>query len=332
MKTALAFLLGVALAGVAFLLFLNANDDTERLVSDQKPVLGETITVTVYSSSNDNGREAIEATFSRAAELESIVSSADPKSALTRLNEESHLASAPTELLDMLELALLVHRISSGALDVTAEPLRLLWATAADEQLQTASVVAALQRVGMHRIYVGGGRAPSISLIPGTTIGLHGIERAYAVDQMIDVLRSRGVSVAAIESAGLFRAIGSPPDNEGRGWAVRTGEIAACTGDAACAFAHLGWARETPRMERSEELVVDPRTGYPIPSPPQVIVYAPTCAEARALACALQVMQPEPAIALIDSLGSTEARIVSSDDPAASWQSRGLDDLPDSAR
>jgi thiamine biosynthesis lipoprotein len=292
-------------------------------VRDQHDALGTIITVTVYDASGTKARDAVEVAFSRIEEIESVVSLDDASSELSELNRQSHLAAASDELVEMLRLAFLVHKVSDGAFDVTTKPLLDLWRFDSREgpqsvdpapAVQSDSVVRALRHVGMARILLGGGRSPSVSLVPGTIVDLSGVANGYAVDAAVDALHEAGIEQALVQTEDAARAIGGMPD--GSPWVINLARPNAPSEsvtrlgitDGAAAVAG-GWRSGLGASEVIEP-IIDPRSGFPTATCSSATIIAPTCAEAEALANAVSVLGPASGIKLIEGFKDLEALVI----------------------
>ncbi len=247
--------------------------------------------------------------------INDVLSTYIPQSEISRLNAAQ--GDVRTELSErfasVLDEALVLGRLTSGAYDVTVGPLVELWgfgardfsgAVPSDEALQ-----GALARVGSERL----AWAPSTRILEkpaGMRIDLSSIAKGYAVDRLSDLLAARGVMNSLVEIGGELRARGQRP--EGGPWrlAVESPDPgqsrfvdALSISDAAVATS--GDYRNYFEVDgRRYSHLVDPRTGFPVTHElVSVTVVNPSCMTADALATALIVMGLEAGLELAESEG-----------------------------
>lgn len=147
---------------------------------------------------------------SELSRLEAIFSLYRSDSALSRLNAEGGLEAPPSELLEVLALAGLVHEATGGLFDPSVQPL---WAAhaeagAAGRSLTAAERSAALARCGWDGVAVSPQRVGFAR--PGMALTLNGIAQGYITDRVTDRLRARGLTDVLVEM-GEIGATGTPP-------------------------------------------------------------------------------------------------------------------------
>ncbi len=241
-----------------------------------------------------------------------------PSSDLMRLNaaDVGQDVALPEHLMEVLGAGLTIGRRTNGAFDIGLGDLTGIWGFGALGKQPDALAI---------RDNLGKARAPThevLTLDPDkgvarksapVALDLSGIAKGYAVDRMIQCLRTHGVASALASLDGELRAIGTQED--GRPWTVaverpdydRRAPLSMITlSDAAIAtsgdYRHwidVGNARLSHTMSRMN--------GGPVQNDvASVSVVAETCMEADAWATALLVMGPDagPALARARSLNA----------------------------
>jgi thiamine biosynthesis lipoprotein len=228
-----------------------------------------------------------------------------PHSEISRLNR--HAAEEPIELeprlFGLLQLAVKIHRETSGAYDITAGPLSRVWGFTdrAGAVPGEAELAKARERVGSHLLEFDDARGTVQFQQPDVEINLGSIGKGYALDRCAELLNAAGIHDFLLHggaSSVLARGThaGLMPET---GWLVgvpdplrprrRLGQL--CVVDRALATSGAG-VQFFVDDERQYGHILDPRTGRPATGVVAATVIAPTAAEADALSTAFYVMGP----------------------------------------
>ncbi|PTA69180.1 FAD:protein FMN transferase [Deinococcus arcticus] len=254
-----------------------------------------------------------------------VLGAQDPHSEWRRWLRQA--SSAPTPLsLDLtavLRLADHWRLRSGGALHPGAEALGLLWAQAertgrppAPQELQR--LVSAVQ--GAPWTLQADGCAVLHARGP---LGLGPLARGYMVDRAAAVAsRAAGVRWVQVRAGGALRVVGP-------------GSVTVTVADPFTARDNAPWlARvrvrrgalaQRPAPAPGSAPLVNPRTGCPAAPAPGVVVLAPECAAAEALATILSVLDVRGGLALVDSTPGCAALVVTPDGrrhPSRAWPRR----------
>ena len=216
------------------------------------------------------------------------------------------------QLLDMCDD---MYSFTGGVFDAASLPLLRLWDwRAASPRRPEAEALAAARRVSGWDKVQRRPRAFRLPL-PGMGIDLGGIGKEFAVDQVMNLARARGIKDMLVDIGQDLRVSGRPPmkdawyigleepDSAPNCWAcVRlTDHAVATTGDYARSFILDG---------RRYGHVVDPRTGEPVGNGCQAVtVVASTCAMAGILSTAAFILGPEQGLELIQRHDNAEGCI-----------------------
>jgi len=220
---------------------------------------------------------------SELSRLEAIFSLYRADSALSRLNATGRLDLPPSELLEVLALAGLVHEATDGRFDPTVQPL---WqanaeAAAAGRRITDAERAAALSLVGWGKVEATPARV--MLARPGMALTLNGIAQGYITDRVADRLRALGLHDVLVEM-GEIRALGRTP--EGTAWPV------SLTDGTRLPLIDRALASSAPRgtcfdAEGRLGHIIDPATGRNSAAPWSLVsVSAPQAAVADALSTA----------------------------------------------
>ncbi len=207
--------------------------------------------------------------------------------------------------------------LSRGLLDPSALPLVRIWDWKSARIPSDAEIADARTRVGWTRIQLAPGR---IRLpMSGMAIDLGGVGKEFAVDQVILLLASLGVSSALVDFGADIRVLGLPtdgrpawkigledPKSPGQPWnhlILREGAVAT-SGDYLRGFTQGG---------RRFGHILDPRTGRPVDNGVLAAsVMAPSCTQAGMLSTALCVLGPDEGRRLLAATPGVEGCILTS--------------------
>lgn len=236
-------------------------------------------------------RQTIMAARKEIARLENIFSLYRTGSAINRLNADGLLDPAPLELLDLMRRSLYFTEISTGAFDITVQPLWDLYARHfRDHPAQTTgprreAVAAARARVGPDRVCL---TATGIALAPGTRVTFNGIAQGYITDRVADLFRMRGWRHVLID-LGELRAVDDRPGGGPWRIALPGGRMIEMSSDAVATSSPDGLRFTAGGAHH----LMDPRTGRPARARSSVSVAARTATDADALSTTLSVLEPE---------------------------------------
>lgn len=235
--------------------------------------------------------------------------------------------SAP--LFEVLLAAEHYARLSSGAFDVTVQPLVELWGFYRVERAAIpppARILKAKEQVGFARVALDT-KARTATLAAGTRIDLGAIAKGYAVDAALDALRARGVRAALVNLGGNIGVLGRRPD--GKPWAVGIqhpranrliGRLLFWDGAVATSG---DYDRYFEAAGKRYSHVLDPRSGWPADGVYSLTVAAPNATAADALSTAGFVLGEGHGMALLDGCEGVAAVMVSPvDDTAGTYTIR----------
>jgi len=188
----------------------------------------------------------------------------------------------------LLEYAAQFHALTRGLFDVTSGVLRKAWKFDGSDRVPSREAVAALlPLVGWEKVSWS---PPRIRLPAGMEIDFGGFGKEYAVDSALTKLTLLAPSTPVLVNfGGDLRASG--PKRDGSAWSVGI-EAVTDQGDGGAVLELYEGALTTSGDARRYLLrqgvryshILDPRTGWPVESPPRsVTVAAPTCIEAGLL-------------------------------------------------
>jgi thiamine biosynthesis lipoprotein len=194
-------------------------------------------------------------------------------------------------LFDLLSACLDYSRQSEGAFDISVGPLMKVWGfyKGSGRLPHRAEVMAAMTRVGYRHIQLDPAKLTVRFDEPGLEMDPGGIGKGYAVDRMIQVLRTKGIKIALVSgSYSSIYGMGAPP-NEPRGWQIKIRDPKNQRQTVETVYLHdmsLSTSGGYEKFFRAEGKVychiMDPRTGYPAQGMLSVSVIAPRTLDSEA--------------------------------------------------
>ncbi|MGB2201604.1 MAG: FAD:protein FMN transferase [Pseudooceanicola atlanticus] len=164
----------------------------------QGRALGADVSITIHGP-REVAEPALQAARTAIARVEAEFSLFDPTSALSRLNRSGRIARPDPMMLELLQAADGVHRMTGGLFDPT---IQTLWRALADG----SDTGAARKAIGWDRVRVA---RDAVELEKGQSLTLNGIAQGYATDLVADLLRGAGLDRTLV-NIGEYRGQGGP--------------------------------------------------------------------------------------------------------------------------
>lgn len=266
------------------------------------PTMGTLANVSVFGVHPERARHAVEAAFAEIRLVERLMTTHDPSSQLSRVNERSG-SDAPRvdgRVLDVARMAVEWSRATDGRFDATTLPLVRAWGLRnPDEYVSDPDVLEeARGLVDWRGVVVEGDRLGLARAGQGLDFG--GIGKGYAVDRAVALMRDAfGIEHALVEIGGDLYALGRPKDRAG--WRIglqdplgkgilAVMEVADLAVATSGNYAHRQADASRPDWGDS----MDVATGRPRAAALSTTVVAPTCADADAASTHLFVAGGRP--------------------------------------
>jgi thiamine biosynthesis lipoprotein len=254
------------------------------------------------------------------ARYERIFSLYQPMSEISRLNAAGELKRPAPELRALVEESQRFSVLSSGAFDISVQPLWRLYEAHFWSHAHILSDIAARAQdtarelVDFRRIETGAGRIAFSR--EGMAITLNSVAQGYITDAIADLLRNEGFEKAMVD-LGEFHALGAHPD--GQPWRVGIQNALAPTevgrvielDDTALAVS--GGYGTTFEPSGRFHHIFDPQTGASANRLADAAVIGPRATAANALSVAICVAGEERAKSFLQACPGTRAIVTRSD-------------------
>lgn len=255
--------------------------------------MGTNFVVVAYGPDRFQLQAGVEEAFEEAQRLNGMLSNYLPDSEWSQVNRSA--AARPVkvsdELFNLLDACRNFSELSGGAFDITVGPLMKIWGfyKSSGRFPHKAEIRGALSSVGFRHIELDRTRKTVRFSRDGIELDPGGIGKGYAVDRMIALLKTRGITSALITAgSSTIYGLGTPP-GERRGWRVSIRHPK----DAAKNVQELFLKDESMSTSGNYERffrvrnrmyshIMDPRTGYPSEGTLSVSVVTPKTLDGEA--------------------------------------------------
>ncbi len=298
--------------------FISAQNTGYVTVKRSLELMGSKFEFTLVAPNEEIGYINIEEAASEVKRIENTISSWNPESETSLINENAGLSPVKVsdEVFNLIQRSIYISEITDGAFDISYGPLNDLWKFDGSMQyLPTPEEINdCIEKVGYKDIELNTAGRTVYLRKKGMKLGFGGIGKGYAVDRAKNILMSKGVIAGMINAAGDITTWGTKASGEK--WLI--------------GIENPGWRKNIftwiPIVESSVSItdnykkyvsvngkryshIIDPRTGYPITGIDKVTVLAKTSELCDALATAVVILGKEDGLDLVDQLGGTEVII-----------------------
>lgn len=292
--------------------------------SQTEPHMGVEFEVVLYAADENSAKAALQAAFSRIAELDTKLSDYSLTSELSKLS-----AAAPTkeavqlsdDLFTVLQASQKLAAESDGAFDVTIGPLTKLWRRARrQKELPDAEVLKkAHAAVGFQNLQLDTVKKTATLSRAEMRLDLGGIAKGYAADEALAVLVQKGFKQSLVRASGDIAAGDAPPNETG--WKIGLAPLN--PDEPPMVFVSIKQQAISTSGESRQHLIVngrryshliDPRSGQPLHGRMSITVIAPRGIDADGLDSAVAILGPEKGLKLLAGRAGVSAYIVTADD------------------
>jgi len=288
-----------------------------RTIRKTEAIMGTDVTITVVAPTVEEGGAAIDAGMAELRRLDAMMSLYKDDSELTRVNRAAGMqpVKVSAEMIEIIEDAAEVSRLSGGVFDVTVGPLVVLWQMRLkDGTIPTDEEIARIRPLVNYRNIVVDRQASTVFLKKRGMIMDFGGMKGYMADRAADVIRKRGITNAVIAVAGDIWVLGHRED--GKPW--RIGVQHPRQQDKTLAVLDLSdkyistsgdYERFVIRENKRYHHIIDPRTGRPSKGVISATLIGTKGALIDPLTKAPFILGPEKGLAIVKNVGA-EAIIV----------------------
>ena len=291
----------------------------QQIYSQTRSLMDTTVTITVVSSNETSAMEIIDHAFEKINYVDELMNNYDNSSEISTLNNKGKVSNADPELVDVISRSTYYSQKSSGAFDISIQPILDLWASkyapgGTNQPPTSEEINETLKLVNYSAIMIEGN---NISMNVGMKITLGGVAKGYAVDSAIESLVNDGIVSGFVNAGGDGRYIGTKPD--GTEWRVglqnpdKNEDAVTIMDIQDVAVATSGNYERYFSDEAKVSHIADPRTGYPSSNLISSTVIAQNAMDADALATSVFILGEDDGILMIEELEYVECLIITND-------------------
>jgi thiamine biosynthesis lipoprotein len=306
----------------------------QRTVQKSETIMGTKVTITVVARSDAEGEAAIDAGMAELRRLDAMMSLYKDTSEITAVNLAAgkHPVKVSPEMIEVVEDAAVVSKLSGGVFDLTIGPLVVLWQMRLKEgKIPTDADIARIKPLVNYRNIVVDKKASTIYLKKAGMIMDFGGMKGYAADRVAAIFKKRGITNAVIAVAGDIWVLGHRDD--GKPW--RIGVQHPREHDKVLAVLDLSnkyistsgdYERFVIREKKRYHHIIDPRTGKPSKGVISATLIGDKGALKDPLAKVPFILGPEEGLRIVRKVGA-QAIIV--DDQGRIYTTEGINSLLD---
>ncbi len=251
--------------------------------------------------------------------IEELISSWNPDSETSRVNENSgqNSVNVSQELFRLIERSLTISELTEGAFDISGTLSRYYW-----DFNRTVSTIPNRDRIEElrnlidYKCIILDDKNNSVYLSKkGMKIGFGGIGKGYAAERAKSIMQSYGLVGGLVNASGDLLCWGSTPKESP--WKIKIPNPSVSNGIIAEVELEYGSVVTSGSSVNFTVIdgiryshIINPRTGMPITHTNGVSVVAPNAEFADAIATGLFVLGEDEGIALVNKLHGVEAVIV----------------------
>ena len=242
-----------------------------KTVQKTEAIMGTQVAITVVAQNTEEAEAAIEAGMAELRRLDAMMSVYKDTSEISRVNRAAgkEPVRVSSEMIEVVEQAAVVSKLSGGVFDISVGPLVGLWQTHLKEgTIPTDKEIVRIRPLVNYRNIVIDKKASTIFLRKrGMSMDFGGM-KGYMADRVADLIKKRGINNALIAIAGDIWALGQRED--GKSWRISVQHPR--EHDKVLAVLELrdkyvstsgDYERFTIKGNKRYHHIIDPRTGKP---------------------------------------------------------------------
>jgi thiamine biosynthesis lipoprotein len=313
-------------------LFVAFSSSAQIIHKRKLSMLGSPFEMTVVAKDTVEANSYIDMAIGEVRRIENEISDWIPTTPISEVSRNAGIkpVKVPIEVFELVERAIKVSEITSGAFDISYASMDKIWKFdgSMKEMPTPEAIKKSVEKIGYKNIILDKKEHTIFLKKEGMKLGLGGIGQGYIADKIHFLLLSKGCNSGLVNVSGDIFAWGKQPD--GKPWTV--GIVNPMNKNKI--FATFPLENNAVETSGSYEKfvifdgkryshIIDPRTGYPAMGVVSVSVFAKQTEIADALATGIFVLGVEVGLDLVNQLKGIECIIV--DDKGKIFTSKGID-------
>ena len=304
----------------------------QQIFKKKQSLLGSPFEITVVAKDSVEGNYFTTLAIDEVKRIENLISDWIPTTQIYQVSKNSGIqpVKVDKEVYDLVERAIKVSQLTSGAFDISYASMDKIWKFDGSMKAMPTpeAIKQSVARIGYQKIVLDA-KAQTIYLKEkGMKLGLGGIGQGYIADKIKDLLLSKGCISGIVNVSGDINAWGY--QTTGKPWTVAIVNPM----NKNKVFATFPLENSSVETSGSYEKfvvfdgkryshIIDPRTGYPAQGVVSVSVFAKQTEIADALATGIFVLGVDVGLNLVNQLKGIGCIIV--DDKGEIHTSKNID-------
>nr|WP_315256209.1 FAD:protein FMN transferase [uncultured Flavobacterium sp.] len=295
-------------------------------------MLGSPFEIMVVAKDTVQGNVYINMAVGEVRRIENEISDWIPTTPISEVSRNAGIkpVKVPVEVFELVERAIKVSQITSGAFDISYASMDRIWKFdgSMKEMPTPEAIKKSVEKIGYKNIILDKKEQTIFLKTEGMKLGLGGIGQGYIADKIKALLLSKGCSSGLVNVSGDIFAWGRQPD--GKPWTVgivnpmnKNKIIATFPLENSAVETSGSYEKFVVFDGKRYSHIIDPRTGYPAMGVVSVSVFAKQTEIADALATGIFVLGVDVGLDLVNQLKGIECIIV--DDKGKVFASKGID-------
>lgn len=295
-------------------------------------MLGSPFEMTVVAKDTVQGNEYIDLAVAEVKRIENLISDWIPSSQISNVNQNAGIKAVTVdkEVFDLVERAIKVSQITSGAFDISYASMDKIWKFDGSMKAMPTeeAIKKSVSKIGYKNIILDPKEQTIFLKIEGMKLGLGGIGQGFIADKVKELLASKGCLAGIVNVSGDINAWGKQTD--GKPWTVaivnpmnKNKIFATFPLENSAVETSGSYEKFVVFNGKRYSHIIDPRTGYPAQGVVSVSVFAKQTEIADALATGIFVLGVEVGLDLVNQLKGIGCIIV--DDKGEVHASKNID-------
>ena len=304
----------------------------QQIFKKKQSLLGSPFEITVVAKDSVEGNYFTTLAIDEVKRIENLISDWIPTTQISKVNHNAGIqpVKVDQEVYDLLERAIKISKLTSGAFDISYASMDKIWKFdgSMKEMPSEETIKKSVEKVGYQNIILNPKDTTIFLKNKGMKLGLGGIGQGYIADKIKILLKEKGCKSGLVNVSGDINTWGKQPD--GQSWTVgivnpmnKNKVFATFPLDDSAVETSGSYEKYVTFNGKRYSHIIDPRTGYPASGIVSVSVFAKQTEIADALATGIFVLGVEVGLDLIDQLKGIGCIIV--DDKGVIHTSKNID-------
>lgn len=304
----------------------------QQIFKKKQSLLGSPFEITVVAKDSVEGNYFTTLAIDEVKRIENLISDWIPTTQISKVNHNAGIQpiKVDQEVYDLLERAIKISKLTSGAFDISYASMDKIWKFdgSMKEMPSEETIKKSVEKVGYQNIILNPKDTTIFLKNKGMKLGLGGIGQGYIADKIKILLKEKGCKSGLVNVSGDINTWGKQPD--GQNWTVgivnpmnKNKVFATFPLDDSAVETSGSYEKFVTFNGKCYSHIIDPRTGYPASGIVSVSVFAKQTEIADALATGIFVLGVEVGLDLINQLNGIGCIVV--DDKGVIHTSKNID-------